>query len=68
MTEGLHTLVTENVWDSAPFSLVEVDHADDAGSTHLQNVGVLQRDYTAPYYIPKAVVFTFATARTLHLT
>jgi len=43
--------------DIAPCSLVEVDRrfrgayflhqGDDGGSTHLWNVGLLQRDYTA---------------------
>jgi hypothetical protein len=48
-------------WDIAPWSLVEIDRRfrgeyclhhrgdrpDDGGSTHLWNVGLLQRDYTA---------------------
>jgi hypothetical protein len=32
--------------DIAPCSLVEIHHQDDGGSTHLWNVGILQRDYT----------------------
>jgi hypothetical protein len=44
-------------WDVVPCSHVEVDRRfrggtasimeDDGGSTHLRNVGLLQRDYTA---------------------
>jgi hypothetical protein len=45
-------------WDTAPYSLVEVDvseltasnlQGDDGDSTHLRNVPQLLRDYTAQY-------------------
>jgi hypothetical protein len=47
-------------WDIAQCSLVEVDRrhqAVDGGSTYLRNVGLLQRDYIAPY--PRRVLSSF---------
>jgi hypothetical protein len=54
----MHVLKMRDFWNIAPCILVGIDrrfrdayclHQPDEGSTHLWNVGILQRDYTALY-------------------
>jgi hypothetical protein len=62
-----NTFVTESSgshggkYDIVSCSLIEVDYPDDGGSTHLQNVGLLQQYYMVGSVSQKAVIVKSVT-------